>query len=127
MAYANAGNAPFPGMLGPTKRQWDAAARAAFAPTGWAPEGAVIFDYEVSIPGGGNMNPCPVCIDCFTVSAYGDIDGDGQVAVFQYTKADTVTGVTCPAGLTGHPPPTDPVSGVVILDAPYLNFATDDF
>lgn len=127
MAYANAGNAPFPGMVGPVKRQWDGPSRAAFDPTGWAPEGAVIFDYEVSIPGGANANPCPICTDCFGIAAYGDIDGDGLLSVFQYVKPDTVTGATCPAGLTGHPPPTDPVTGAVIFDAPYLNFAADDF
>jgi len=127
MAYANAGNTAFPGMVGPVKRRWDAAAQAAFGATGWAPEGNVYFDYEVSIPGGGNANPCPVCLDCFTIAAYGDIDGDGFVSVFQYVKPDTVTGATCPAGVTGHPAPTDPVTGVVILDAPYLNFAADDF
>ena len=57
--------------LGPNKRQWTPAADAAFGTLGYNPEGPVYFDYEVNV----DLGQCPLS-DCFTASAYGDVDGN---------------------------------------------------
>lgn len=67
--------------LGPNKRLWTAAANAAFGTVGYNPEGAVFFDYEVNI----DLGQCPLA-DCFTASAYGDVDGNGLFSLIQYVQ-----------------------------------------
>lgn len=68
---------PFSGPLGPSKRPWTPAADLAFADVGWRPEGHVYYDYEVNVDDAG-------CAGCMTVTAYGNVDGDVNLAVLQY-------------------------------------------
>ncbi len=67
--------------LGPNKRAWTPAASAAFGALGFRPEGAVYFDYEVNV----DVGQCPLA-DCFTASAYGDVDGNGLFSLIQYVQ-----------------------------------------
>jgi type IV pilus assembly protein PilE len=67
--------------LGPQKRNWTPAADAAFATLGYNPDGSVYFDYEVNV----DLGQCPTS-NCFTASAYGDIDGNGLIALIQYVQ-----------------------------------------
>jgi len=70
----------YPGTgLGTVKRPWDSDSREAFARVGWVPEGDVYYDYDVHV----DEDACPAC---FTASAYGDVDGNGLVALVQYVE-----------------------------------------
>ena len=62
------------------KRPWTPAADADFAEVGWRPEGNVYFDYEVQSP------EMPGCAGCFTVTAYGDVDADPDLALVQFVQ-----------------------------------------
>ena len=102
------------------KRPWTPAADAAFGTVGFSPEGAVYHDYDV------NADPT-VCTDCFTVSAYGDADGDGLMSLVQYVHA--AAGVApLPSGtLPGLGVPTDPTTGLPILSAVAVNYNADNY
>ena len=50
---------------------WTPGADVAFGTLGYNPEGPVYFDYEVNV----DLGQCPLS-DCFTASAYGDVDGN---------------------------------------------------
>lgn len=112
------GTIPVPGgPLGPIKRQWDAGARAEFDPLGYQPEGAVYYDYEVNTvdcacPDGANGEAL-----CFTISANGDVDGDGGIGSVSYFKRDPA-GNSCPSGVLGLPAPPDPLDGTPIYERP---------
>lgn len=67
--------------LGPNKRAWTPAADLAFGTLGFNPEGSVYFDYEVNV----DVGQCPLG-DCFTASAYGDVDGNGLFSLIQYVQ-----------------------------------------
>jgi prepilin-type N-terminal cleavage/methylation domain-containing protein len=122
--YTGAPAMPGPG-LGSAPRPWTLAADAAFAVVGWRPEGSVFFDYDVNVPGGPAVTPCPACTDCFTASAYGDIDADGLVSVAMYVHPDSL-GAFCPASVTGDLVPVDG-GGTPLFDMPVRNSGTDDF
>jgi hypothetical protein len=59
---------------------WDAAASAAYAELGWAPEGEVFYTYEINTGCG--------CNACFTASAFGDVDADGVVSAVMFVEPD---------------------------------------
>jgi Tfp pilus assembly protein PilE len=67
------------GSLGPSQRPWTPAADAAFANVGWRPEGNVYFDYEVNVDDAA-------CPGCFTVTAYGNVDADPDLALVQFVQ-----------------------------------------
>lgn len=67
------------GGLGPSQRPWTPAADADFAEVGWRPEGNVYFDYEVNAED-------PGCVGCFTVTAYGNVDADPDLAMVQFVQ-----------------------------------------
>lgn len=73
---------PASGSLGPSQRIWTPAADTAFSALGWRPEGNVYFDYDVNVEEGS-------CPGCFTVSAYGDIEGDGVLGLVQFVQPTT--------------------------------------
>jgi prepilin-type N-terminal cleavage/methylation domain-containing protein len=125
------GAAPMPGPVPvPAKRLWDAPSKAAYGPLGFQPEGAVYYDYEVN-----NLAAdctCPVGSNgdavCFTATAYGDVDGDGQIAAVSYYKTDPA-GDTCVDSLYASGPPIDPGTGRPVLDRPVVlpTAVADDF
>ncbi len=82
------------GLAGAAKRQWTVAAEAEFGSIGWRPEGGVMYDYSVN---DGSVGPACGCAagNCFTAAAYGDVDGDGTVALILLARPDT-TGADCP-------------------------------
>jgi type IV pilus assembly protein PilA len=126
--YSNAGAffpaAPMPGSVPiPNPRKWTASADAEFAALGWRPEGHVYFDYDTNTAA---IDPgCGCTGDCFTASAYGNIDGDGAISVVMYAHPDR-NGVSCPAGTTGDVVPND-ADGNPIYDQPVLSTTSDDF
>jgi type IV pilus assembly protein PilA len=89
----------FPGgIVGYNKRRWDPASSAAFNPSGWAPEGEVMYDYALNAGFSGGCACTPGT--CFTASAYGDTDADLTIAVVLLARADTAGG-DCPDILFG--------------------------
>ena len=89
---------------------------------GWRPDGHVYFDYDTNTNAIGG---CGCTGDCFTASAYGNIDGDGGVSVVLYAHPDR-NGVSCPSGVTGDVAPND-TDGNPIFDQPILSATSDDF
>jgi len=53
-----------------------------FSEIGWAPEGAVYFDYDSSTD--VSSAGCGAFPLAFTATAYGDVDGNGYVSVVKY-------------------------------------------
>ena len=97
---------PVPGGLGAIqgtqKRLWSAAAQASFSQLGWTPEGSVFYDYGTnSGDGTGQACTCPPGT-CVTATAYGDVDGDGNLAAIVYARG--VPGSACPDFLIGYLP-----------------------
>jgi prepilin-type N-terminal cleavage/methylation domain-containing protein len=72
-----------------TKRPWTALADAAFGTVGFHPDGDVLYDYDVNV----DAAQCPR-LDCFTATAYGDADADGNLALIMYAQPDTNGAVT---------------------------------
>jgi prepilin-type N-terminal cleavage/methylation domain-containing protein len=106
-----------PVPLGPPglKQNWDAAAQAAFGTLGFSTDGSVFYVYDVNSAGGACACPSN---GCFTASAYGDSDRDGNIALVAYFHADS-GGVVCNSLVLGAVgPPIDPVDGLPILEQP---------
>jgi prepilin-type N-terminal cleavage/methylation domain-containing protein len=117
---------PADAMPGPTlnvsKRVWTPAAELEFATIGFSPDGAVYHDYEVHI----DASACPAQ-DCFTVTAYGDADGDGFVSLTQYVQPNA-TGLTSTSALwPGLGIPTNPSTSTPILNTVAANYTADNF
>lgn len=68
------------GGLGSHKMTWDAASENAFADLGWAPEGDVYYSYH------SNTTQNCSCSLCFTATAYGDVDADGDPSAVMYVE-----------------------------------------
>jgi prepilin-type N-terminal cleavage/methylation domain-containing protein len=120
--YAGVGGLPIPPVPGPPlgsfKRKWSPFAEASFQAVGFRPEGEVYFDYEVNL--------CPA-FDCFTATAYGDVDNNGNVSMIQYAQPDGA-GVTMPSQLwPGFGIPIDPGTGNPMLSTVATNQAADLF
>lgn len=85
------------GALGIHTMQWDPLSEAAFADLGWAPEGSVFYSYMSHVC-------CPNGL-CFTGSAFGDVDGNGNPAAVMYVSpqidgvGNVIAGTECPSGL----------------------------
>jgi prepilin-type N-terminal cleavage/methylation domain-containing protein len=106
------------GGLGAHKRAWTPAAELDFAAIGYRPDGEIFHDYEVNV--------CPTG-DCFTLSAYGDTNGDTFVSLIQYVHP-SVAGLTVTAGFPvgaalGYP--ADLNTGTLIYDAVAINYNAD--
>ncbi len=96
--------APEPGATTgeiPTSTKRDLAPlRAAFSIVGWTPEGDVFFDYDTAVDGVGSCS----CASCFTATAYGDLDADGNISEVVYFHPDAA-GNSCATAVGGHGPP----------------------
>ena len=82
---------------GAFKRPWTAGDDAAFANIGWMPEGSVYYDYALNVAG-CTCKPGT----CVTASAYGDVDGDGFLAIVLYARGSL--GSACPEPIFGALP-----------------------
>jgi hypothetical protein len=98
---------------------WDAASKAEFGPLGYEPEGTVTYAYDVNTIAADCACPLSASGDamCYTASAYGDVDGDGFIAVVAYFQPDEAGG-TCVTAINANPPPIDPATGVAALSRP---------
>jgi len=125
--------APFPDFtaydgLSTKKMVWDSDSDDAYAELGWKPDGEVFYSYESNA--GVAVAPCS-CTQCFTVSAYGDVDGDGLPSAIMYVHpavdaSGNVTG-ECPAGLFGFGTPVRPENGMPIYDRVAVQRSTDEY
>lgn len=82
---------------------------AAFSDLGWTPSGDIFYDYDAvtgSADNPGGSSPGCSCPTCLTLAAYGDVDGDGGIAVLLYVEPDEL-GATCGSGLFGLSAPID--------------------
>ena len=97
---------PVPGGLGAIqgtqKRQWTALAQQTFSQLGWEPEGSVFYDYGTNAGTGGGQACSCAPGTCVTATAYGDVDGDGNLAAIVYARG--VPGSACPDFLIGYLP-----------------------
>jgi len=119
-AYAGVPPQPGGGLPSGSKRIWTAAADVFFGQVGFRPDGAVFYDYDVSV----DPTICPG-LDCFTASAYGDADGNGRVAIVMYVQP-TTSGISGPSA--AYPAlgfPTDPATGIPRLNEVAINYNGD--
>lgn len=78
------------GDLGTQKMPWDAESKAAFGSLGWAPEGEVFYSYGAYTSASGLG--CGACANCFTLVAFGNVDGDLQAAAVLYVHPEEIGG-----------------------------------
>jgi prepilin-type N-terminal cleavage/methylation domain-containing protein len=95
---------------------------AAFVEIGWAAEGRVYFDYDTN---SGTLGAGCSCVQCFTSTAYGDIDGDNSQSAIMYVHPDG-SGNSCRSAMFGYTTPVDATNSP-IFDTVALNRSTDDF
>ncbi len=94
----------------------------AFGAIGWASEGSVYFDYDTNAP---ILGLGCACIQCFTSTAYGDIDGDNSQSAIMYVHPGSAGG-TCVSAMFGYTTPLD-VNNLPIYDQVARNLGNDDF
>lgn len=95
----------------------------AFATIGFASEGQVYFDYDTNTPSLG-VGGCG-CVQCFTSTAYGDINGKNGQSAIMYVHPDPVGG-TCSSAMFGYTTPLDDAAQP-IFDQVAINRAQDDY
>ena len=130
--YFDSGNAypdPTPyGGLSAGKMNWDTDSQIAYGALGWEPEGDVHYSYQAN-----TMNSCS-CSLCFTVTAYGDVDSNGQVSAVMYVEPqrdnnDTIVG-SCQSGLPAplnFGPPTRISSGGNVFNEVAIQRSSDEY
>jgi len=116
------------------KQPWDDTAIAAipgsgFSTMGFSVEGSVFYVYDANTSSSG----CACASNgCFTASAYGDSDRDGNIAVVALFHADS-GGTVCPVQVfPAIGPPINPSDGLPILEQPvdifqYSGPVVDDY
>ena len=116
------------GGLGAKRMAWDAASEAAFLELGWAPEGEVFYSYETNTPevvGSG----CS-CNICFSATAFGDVDDNGQVSAVMYSHPEPDGGGgfdECPSRLFPLWAPTRLGTGNSVYDEVAINRSNDEY
>jgi prepilin-type N-terminal cleavage/methylation domain-containing protein len=116
------------GGLGASRMAWDAASEAAFSELGWAPEGEVYYSYETNtpeVPGSG----C-TCDVCFSATAFGDVDDNGQVSAVMYSHPEPDGGGgydECPARLFPFWAPTRLGTTNSVYDEVAVNRSNDEY
>lgn len=116
-----------PGFPGTKKMDWDAASETAFGDLGWIPEGDVFYAYGVTT--NDSTTPACVCNLCFTVTAYGDTDGDGSASAVMYVDPDRdedgVPTASCTSHLGGFGAPTR--NGAPVYNEVAVNRSADEY
>jgi len=115
------------GGLGANKMTWDAASNTAFAELGWQPEGRVLYSYETNTPSVAGSG-C-TCNECFTATAFGDVDGNGLVSALMYSHPQDIGGVLleCPSRTFPLWAPTRLGTTHSIYDEVAINRSNDEF
>lgn len=99
----------------------------AFAEVGWVPDGDVFFDYDTSTPADPLGGDCGSCADtCFTATAYGDLDGDGDISLLVYAHPDQV-GEFCTTGVLDQSPPVNGSGDRYLDQVARIIVGVDDF
>jgi type IV pilus assembly protein PilA len=99
------------GMAAPStiKMPWDTATETFFGIVGWRPEGNVFYSYDVKSASCGNA-----CTNqtCFTITAHGDVDGNGSLGALMYVHPMTDAAgnpiAECNSAIGNFPPPVRP-------------------
>jgi len=113
------------GGLSTSKMKWDSDSEDHFAELGWHPEGEVFYSYEANTPLVTGATKNCTCELCFTVTAYGDVDGNGFVSALMYVEPEN--GGACAALFEGFGTPTRPGSGVPVYNEVAVQRMTDEF
>lgn len=99
------------GDLGTSKMPWDAQTESFYDIVGWKAEGRVFYSYEANSVSCGSGGLCgPDGALCFTLTAYGDVDGDGLPSAVMYVHPYRSSGTgavldSCSASLFGFGTP----------------------
>jgi len=105
------------------KRRDSTVVKGTFDSIGWYPEGNIYFDYDTNTGGFADCN-CPAC---FTSTAYGDVDGDGSVAMIMYTHPNLDQSNSCTSlNFPGKGIPQIR-GGSTVYDEPVRVVGADDF
>ncbi len=97
---------------------------AEFAGVGWSPEGDVYYDYDTNT---GSFTGACNCDTCFTSTAYGDVDGDGSVALILFTHPNVDMTDTCTSLYFSGQGIPQIRNGETVYDEPVLVVGADDF
>ena len=108
---------------GPNKRESSTIATE-FAVVGWHPLGAVYYDYDTNT--GGFSSGCS-CTTCFTSTAYGDVDGDGSVALIMFTHPNVDQTAACSSLYFAGQGIPQIRNGNLVYDEPVQVVGGDDF
>ena len=115
------------GGLGANKMTWDAASTSAFSELGWEPEGKVLYSYETNTPSVAGSG-C-TCNECFTATAFGDVDANGVVSAVMFSHPQDIGGVIteCPARTFPLWAPTRLGTTHSIYDEAAINRSNDEY
>jgi len=95
-----------------------------FSSVGWYPEGDIYYDYDTNTGGyGGGCN----CDTCFTSTAYGDVDGDGSVALIIVTHPNADKTDSCTSLYFSGVGIPQIRNGGTVYDEPVVVAGGDDF
>ncbi len=98
-----------------------------FREVGWMPDGDVYFDYDTATGDEPWLGNCGACTEgCFTATAYGDLDGDGNLSALILAHPDA-NGEFCTSGLFPIYSPPLNASGQRVLDEVARVTNSDDF
>lgn len=111
-------------VLSTQKMDWDAEAQSNFNDIGWYPEGRVFYSYEVTTEDNASCS----CDDCFTASAFGDVDGDGTASavMFVHRGSDPLVDY-CSSNLHAFSAPIDVLTGVAVYEQVAVNRSADEY
>ena len=114
--------------LGTETHGWDAAADNDFKALGWKPEGRVRYTYDTNT---GATGSCSACNNlCFTSTAYGDVDNDGNLSAVMFVfpgRDENGALVECPAHLFGFGTPLKRNSTQKIFNEVAVNWTSDEY
>jgi type IV pilus assembly protein PilA len=112
-----------PGTL---KMPWDTATDNFFKIVGWKSEGPVYYSYDVKSNSCGNACNQQTC---FTVTAHGDVDGNGLLGALMFVHPLTNTAgnaiASCNSGVGNFPPPVRANSSQPVYDEVAIRLASD--
>jgi type IV pilus assembly protein PilA len=123
---STAASLPDPGLYGglrPVQMPWDSDSDQFFKIVGWKPDGNVYYSYDVH--SASCAAPCTEQ-SCFTVTAHGDVNGDGVLGAVMYVhpmtdSAGAVLG-SCDSAIgpggVGYGPPVRPGTASTVYDEP---------